>query len=161
MELAEIMVSFGRIKGATQALEEFLEHDPGAALVPWLKLLEIYQMNDMRAEFEACSTRLKAHFNVSPGIWESAGDNLKELIATVDEKDLSIETLLQRMSTIVAFPHLKENIQKAWDSPEGLAYLKNLLSDTRNGSRGGFPLPIARELLFLIDLLKIRSQNKA
>ena len=160
MELAEIMVSFGRTKGAIQALEEFLEHDPAVVLAPWLKLLEIFRMNDMRDEFEACSIRLKVHFNVSPGPWERAGETLKGPIVTIDEKDLTIETLLQRMSAIVVFPHLKESIQKAWDSPEGLVNLKKLLSDTRDGSRSGFPLPIARELLALIDFLKTRAQNK-
>ena len=160
MELAEIMVSFGRTNGAIQALEEFLEHDPDVVLAPWLKLLEIFRMNDMRNEFEACSARLKLHFNVSPGPWERAGETLKGPIVTIDEEDLTIEALLQRMSAIVVFPHLKENIQKAWDSPEGLVNLKKLLSETRDGSRGGFPLPIARELLALIDFLKNRAQNK-
>jgi len=161
MELAEIMVSFGRIKGAIQALEEFLENEPSAALAPWLKLLEIYRMNDMREEFEASSAKLKAHFNVSPTAWDSAGECLKESIAMAGEKDLSIETLLEKLPTIVATPHLKENIQNVWDSPDGMDYLKNLLSDTRDGSRDGFPLPLARELLFLIDLLETRVQNKA
>jgi pilus assembly protein FimV len=160
MELAEIMVSFGRIKGATQALEEFLESDPGAALNPWLKLLEIYQANNMREEFEACSAKLNSHFNVSPVAWESAAESLKVSIAITDENDLSIEALLQRLPTIMTIPRLKESIQNAWGTPEALDYLKSLLSDTRNGSRNGFPLAIAHELLFLIDLRETRPQRK-
>ncbi len=161
IELADIMVCFGRIRGATQALEEFLARDPDTALVPWLKLLEIYRMNDMREEFEACSIKLRTHFNVAPASWELAGEFLTEPIAPVDEKDLSIEKLLQKLPTIGTIPHIKENIQNSWNSPDGLTYLKHLLRDTRDGKRSGFPLAIARELQFLLELLGTRFQHKA
>jgi len=160
MELAEIMVSFGRIKGATQALEEFLENDPGAALTPWLKLLAIYQANNMRHEFEVCSAKLNTHFNVSPVAWESAADSLKASIAITDENDLAIEAVLQRLPTIMTIPRIQESILNAWGTPEATNYLKSLLCDTRNGSRSGFPLAIAHELLFLIELREARPQNK-
>lgn len=159
MELAEIMLSFGRIRGAAQSLEEFLAQNPNSALVPWLKLLEIYRSNGMREEYEQCSTKLREHFNVSSGPWESATGGLTEPIATIDEEELPIDDLLQRLPTIGSIPHLPESIRQAWDTPNGLAYLKNLLRDTRGGSRNGFPLPIARELLVLIDQLEARTQR--
>ena len=52
-------------------------------------------------------------------------------------------------------------IAKTWGTTEGLAYLKHLLRDTRNGQRTGFPLSIAREILFLLDLLETRLHTKA
>lgn len=161
VELADIMVCFGRIKGATQALEEFLARNPDAALVPWMKLLEIFRANDMREEFEAYTLKLRGHFNVAPTSWELAGECLREPIPPVDENNISIENLLQKLPTIGTLPHIKENILKSWDSPEGLDYLTHLLRDTRAGKRSGFPLAIARELQFLLELLENRSQNKA
>ena len=160
-ELADIMVCFGRIKGATQALEEFLVRDPGAALAPWMKLLEIFRANDMREEFEACALKLRGHFNVAPASWEFAGECLGKPIELVDENNMSIEELLQKLPTIGTLPHIKENILKSWATPEGLAYLTHLLRDTRDGKRSGFPLAIARELQFLLELLENRLLNKA
>lgn len=160
IELADIMVCFGRIKGATQALEEFLARDPGAALVPWMKLLEVFRANDMREEFETYALKLREHFNVAPASWELAGESLREPISPVDESNISIEDLLQKLPTIGTLPHIRENILKSWDSSDGLAYLTHLLRDTRDGKRSGFPLVIARELQFLLELLENRYQNK-
>ena len=161
IELADIMVCFGRIKGATQALEEFLVRDPKAALLPWLKLLEIYRMNEMREEFEAYSIELRTHFNVAPSSWEIAGECLKEPIPPVNGNDLLIADLLQKLPTIGTLPHIKENILNSWGSPDGLTYLRHLLRDTRDGKRSGFPLAMACELQFLVDLLETRSQSNA
>lgn len=160
-ELADIMVCFGRIKGATQALEEFLERNPGAALAPWMKLLEIFRSNDMREEFETYALKLRGHFNVAPASWEFAGECLGKPIALTDENNMSIEDLLQKLPTIGTLPHIKENILKTWDAPEGLTYLTHLLRDTRDGKRSGFPLTIARELQFLLELLENRSHHQA
>ena len=161
LELAEIMVSFGRIKGACQALAEYLENNPDASLLPWLKLLEIHRMNDMRDEFVDCSTRLRSHFNVAPASWDEAGACLGEKIEPLDESELSIDDILQKLPTVGTFPHIREGIAKTWGTTEGLAYLKHLLRDTRNGQRTGFPLSIAREILFLLDLLETRLHTKA
>ena len=160
MELAEIMLCFGRIQGATQALEEYLAHDPGNALAPWLKLLEIYRMNDMKEEFETCSTNLRAHFNVAPSHWDEAGKCLREPITPANELDISIDDLLLKLPTVATMPHVMEAIQRSWNSEEGVAYLEHLLRDTRDGTRSGFPLAIAREILFLVDLLTTRLQKK-
>lgn len=161
LELAEIMVSFGRVKGAIQALAEYLESNPDASLFPWLKLLEIYRMNDMHDEFVACSARLRSHFNVAPASWDEAGACLGEKIEPLDENALSIDEILQKLPTVGTFPHIREGIAKTWGMNEGLTYLKHLLRDTRNGQRGGFPLSIVREILFLLDLLETRLHSKA
>lgn len=160
LELAEIMVSFGRIKGAAQALAEYLENNPETSLFPWLKLLEIYRTNDMQDEFVECAARLKSHFNVAPATWEEAGACLGERIEPLNENDLSIEDMLSKLPTVGAFSHISAGIMKTWDTSEGVAYLKHLLRDTRNGQRTGFPLSIARELLFLLDLQETRLRNR-
>ena len=161
LELAEIMVSFGRIKGAAQALAEYLENNPDTSLFPWLKLLEIYRTNDMQDEFVACAARLRSHFNVAPASWDEARGCLGDRIEPLNENDLSIEDLLRKLPTVGTFPHIQEGIVKTWDTSEGVAYMKHLLRDTRNGQRTGFPLSIARELLFLLDLQETRLRNTA
>ena len=157
VELAELMVMYSHVKDAIEVLEEFLAREPSTSVGPWLKLLKIYQMNDMRKEFEASSTKFRTHFNVAPVSWETAGECLKEPITPCDDNDVSIEELLKKLPTVAMLPHIKDKIQNSWDSPDGLIYLKHLLCDTRDGTRSGFQLTTARELQFLVELLEIRS----
>jgi len=59
LELAEIMLSFGRVSGAAKTLEEYLAALPQESVRPWIRLLQIYQRNGMRDEFEALTLKLK------------------------------------------------------------------------------------------------------
>jgi Tfp pilus assembly protein FimV len=135
MELAEIMLSFGRVQGAAQALQEYIEANPKAALQPWIRLLEIYQGNGMRAEFEALATNLNQNFNVEIVHWDEAmpGERI----------EMTLELL----------PHIRDQIDAMWGSPECLAYLDQLLHDNRDGQRNGFALPVVKEILTLIDMM--------
>ncbi|HMW54715.1 MAG TPA: hypothetical protein PKZ67_01820 [Accumulibacter sp.] len=156
LQLAEIMISFGRVTGAAQVLEEFLEQKPTLAVTPWLKLLEVYRQNEQREAFEALGLQLKRHFNVAAADWESAGELVEPVFAASDEQSGSIEQLLVRLPRVGQLPHIKVMVTRTWGSPDCLAYLHRLLRDNRDGERRGFPLGTARELLFLIDLLENR-----
>lgn len=158
MELAEIMLSFGRVKGAAQALEEYIAHNPKEALQPWLKLLEIYRQADMRSEYETFSEKLRQHFNVAPADWDTAGELSKPPIEPVDERSVIIDDLLPRLPAIGQLPHIRDQIARTWGSADGLSYLNNLLRDSRDGERRGFTLGIVRELLFLMGLLEKRLE---
>ena len=155
LELAEIMVSFGRVKGAEEALEEFIEHHPKAALTPWLKLLEVYRQDQQRAAFETLAVKLQRHFNVAPADWETMGDAPDPKLSATDAA--SIEQLLTRLPTLGKLPHICSEVARTWGSPECLAYLNQLLRDNRNGERRGFSLSSVRELLFLIELQESSS----
>ncbi len=160
LELAEIMVSFGRIKGAEQALEEFVENKPAAAVTPWLKLLQIYRQNEQREAFEALAVKLARKFNVAPAAWEEMAE-LADLVVSNSEKQVaSIEQLLARLPGIGKLTHIRNEVSRTWDSPECLAYLNKLLRDNRNGERKGFVLGTVRELLFLIDLKGSSSHTR-
>jgi pilus assembly protein FimV len=153
LELTEIMVSFGRIQGAEQALEEFIEQQPTAAVTPWLKLLEIHQQSGQREAFEALTLKLSQRFNVAPPDWDA--DDVGETGARSSPRDdpaASIDQLLTRLPAIGKLPHICSELSRTWNSPECLAYLNTLLRDNRNGERKGFALGSVRELLFLIDL---------
>lgn len=154
LELAEVMLAFGRIKGAEQALEEFVENQPGAALTPWLKLLEIYRQNGQRDAFEGKSEQLRRHFNVATAAWEVAGEAGVPAVSASEESAAAIEELLPRLPMIGQLPHITTEISRAWGSPGCLAYLNRLLRDNRNGQRGGFAMATVRELLFLTDVLE-------
>ena len=152
LELAEIMISFGRLKGAEQALEQFVEHKPVAAVTPWLKLLQIYRQNEQREAFEALAVELARNFNVAPAAWEEAAGLANPVISNSESQTASIEQLLARLPAIGKLAHIRSEISRTWDSPQCLAYLHKLLRDNRNGERKGFSLGTVRELLLLIDL---------
>ncbi len=152
LELAEIMISFGRLKGAEQALEQFVEHKPVAAVTPWLKLLQIYRQNEQREAFEALAVELARNFNVAPAAWEEAAGLANPVISNSERQTASIEQLLARLPAIGKLAHIRSEVSRIWDSPQCLAYLHKLLRDNRNGERKGFSLGTVRELLLLIDL---------
>lgn len=135
MELAEIMLSFGRVHGAAQALQEYIEANPKAALQPWIRLLEIYRENGMRAEFESLAANLHQNFNVEIVHWDNAVPG--------ERVEMTLELL----------PHIRDQIDALWGRPECVEYLQKLLHDNRDGQRTGFALPVVKEILVLIDLM--------
>ena len=135
MELAEIMMSFGRVDGAAQTLQDFIEANPKAALQPWMRLLEIYRESGMRADFDALATNLNQNFNIEVVHWDDA--------APGERVEMSLEIL----------PHIRDQIDALWGKPECFEYLQQLLRDNRDGQRAGFTLSVVKEILLLIDLM--------
>ena len=70
LELAEFMLSFGRVDDAAVALEEHIASNPRDAIEPWLKLLEIYRTAGRRHAFEALARRMHKTFNVAAPLWD-------------------------------------------------------------------------------------------
>jgi len=150
LDLAEIMLSFGRVSGAAKTLQEYVAANPQEALRPWIRLLEIYQANGMREEFEAMALKLNRNFNVEVIHWptdEKRADPAAAPLATDPRKAVTLETI----------PHVRDRLLSLWGGSECLPYLEQLLRDNRNGQRAGFTLPVVEELLFLIDLLAARE----
>lgn len=137
MELAEIMLSFGRLKGAAQTLADFVEANPKQSIEPWLKLLEIYREAGMRREFETTAKRLNHFYNVGVIAWEE------------NDRDAGIESLER-------FSHIRDRLVSTWGTPDCLEYLHRLLLDNRNGSRSGFSLTVLDEILFLTSILELQ-----
>ncbi|MDR2209282.1 MAG: hypothetical protein LBE22_09975 [Azoarcus sp.] len=136
IELADLMLSFGRINSAAEALANFVENYPKEAFAPWLKLLEVYRANGQRTEFEKIAQKLNKTFNV----WLVDWDNFTDTLAPIH----SLETM----------PHIVERLQKLWGTRECQAYLQNLLRDTRDETRRGFPLAAIEDILCLSDILE-------
>jgi hypothetical protein len=142
MELAEIMLSFGRIHGAAQTLADYIEANPRHSVEPWLRLLEIYHGAGMRAEFEALARHLNQTFNIEVLAWEGKG------------RDLYPDDL-------ESYPHIMDGVQAGWGTAKCLDYLQHLMRDNRNGTRDGFPVAVLYDILLLIGVLEERLGPQA
>ena len=134
MELADIMLSFGRVKGAAQALREYIDNNPEEALQPWIRLMDVYRMAGMRDEFEEVARNLNQHFNVEVQHWSDT--------AAEQPRPESLEEM----------PRIMKMISDLWWTGDVVGYLYQLLRDNRGGKRAGFALPLVEEILFLIEL---------
>lgn len=136
VELADIMISFGRVQGAAETLADFIRSNPRQAVTPWLKLMEVYRLAGMRMEFDALARQLNKTFNVKAVTWENFDD------ARASQQ--SIEQM----------PHLVESLKNCWGTRECQAFLEKLLRDNRDGLREGFPISIIDEILTLSSVLE-------
>lgn len=136
VELAEIMMSFGRVQGAAQTLADFIRVNPKQAVKPWIKLLEVYRAADMRTEYEALCSRLNKTFNVRPAAWDE------------------FELARQAPDSLEGLPHIVDRLTGCWGRRECQAFLHTLLRDNRQGTRTGFPLAIIDEILLLLGILE-------
>ncbi|HLO64918.1 MAG TPA: hypothetical protein VK165_18305 [Azonexus sp.] len=144
MELADIMLSFGRVKGAAQALQEFIDHNPEEALQPWIRLMDVYRMAGMRAEFESVASNLNQHFNVEVQAWEEGATKLPEAVGAI--------AAAPRPQSLEDMPRLMKAVSDLWDAGDVVGYLYQLLRDNRGGQRQGFAMPVVDDILFLIEL---------
>lgn len=143
MELAEVMLAFGRSGQAMDALRQHIRDNPRQSVDPWLKLLDLYHQAGQRSDFEALSDELHRHYNIATVQWD---DYVSDAPAVAGP--LTLESL----------PHVMQHLTGIWDTPEGLEYLNKLLSDNRGGQRLGFPMPIVRDILLLRDILRHTCQ---
>lgn len=169
MELADIMLSFGRVKGAAQALQEFVDHNPEEALQPWIRLMEVYRMAGMREEFERVAANLNQYFNVEVQNWDSAQPGTliaKDIIPTDDqarEEPLPIEwpSSAKKARSIEDMLHIRDRVIELWGSSECEPYMQALLRDNRGGLRSGFTIEVVDEILFLIQLQETAEKMTA
>lgn len=157
MELADIMLSFGRVKGAAQALQEYIDNNPQEALQPWVRLMEVYRLAGMRAEFEAVARNLNQNFNVEVQQWETVSEitpSHHALDLVLDEKVESVtqSPVAPRPMCLEDMPRIMNLVCEQWGSGDVVGYMYQLLRDNRGGQRQGFAMPVVEEILFLIEL---------
>lgn len=141
MELAEVMLAFGRSSQAIDALSQHIRDNPRQSIDPWLKLLDLYHQSNLRTEFEALASDLHKYYNIAIIEWDEFGASP---LASHDSGPLSLESL----------PHVMAQLSSHWGTQAGLDYLNRLLADNRGGQRLGFAMPIVRDILFLRDILR-------
>lgn len=135
LELAEIMMSFGRAEGAAQTLSDFLRDYPKESLVPWLKLLDLYHKGGRRGEYDDLAPKLNRAFNVKVPQWE-------EFTGPITSE------------SVEQFAHIMARVNATWPGQDCLDYLTELLRDNRAGTRIGFPLGVIDDILLLKSMLE-------
>lgn len=137
MELAEVMLAFGRSGQAIDTLGQYIRDNPRQAVDPWFKLLDLYRQSDLRAEFDHLAADLHKHFNVAITTWDDYPERPSA-----------------EPPTLESLPHIMARLTETWGSQDGLAYLDKLLADNRGGQRIGFSMDIVRDILFLRNVLR-------
>ncbi|MCB1888749.1 MAG: hypothetical protein KDH20_14170 [Rhodocyclaceae bacterium] len=135
VELADIMMSFGRVQGAAQTLADFIRHNPKQGVAPWIKLLDVYRAAGMRGEFDGLTRQLNATFNVKVVSWDE------------------FDAVRMAAETLESMPHIVERLRSCWPTREAQVYLHTLLRDNRDGTRQGFPIAVIDEILCLLGML--------
>ena len=151
MELADIMLSFGRVKGAAQALQEYVDNNPSEALQPWLRLMDVYRMAGMREEFDVLARNLNQQFNVEIQPWDTSPSATVDLVLDGDGAT-DAAPAMPKPQGVEEMPRIMSTIVRMWEAEDVVAYMYQLLRDNRGGQRLGFPLPVVEEILFLIEL---------
>lgn len=136
VELADIMVSFGRLRGAADTLAEFIRSNPKQALAPWLKLMDIYRAAGMKPEFDTLARQLNMTFNVKAVTWENFEASRKD--------DGGLESM----------PHILEKVLQLWGRRECQGYLETIVRDNRGGTRQGFGLSVIDDIVVLVAILE-------
>jgi hypothetical protein len=163
MELAEIMLSFGRVKGAAQALQEYIDANPQEAVKPWIRLMDVYRMAGMRHEFERIARDLNKNFNVEVQKWElpaAAADSAVDVVLDADHAQPVSRPDEGRVEGVEGMPAIMEQVLMRWTEGDVISYLNQLLRDNRGGTRIGFPLSVVSDILFLIDLKEIANKTE-
>ncbi len=132
LELAHLMESMGLAQGAAQALVEHIRNNPAESVQHWLKFLDIYHASGLQDELADSVKELKGKFNVALDDWSGEGAQRRSLID---------------------YPHLARELTAIWGKEGCAAFLVNLIADTRDGTRAGFPRAVVEEIVLLRAML--------
>ena len=135
LELAEIMLSFGRLRGAAETLAEHIDETMSQSIEPWSMLLDLYRRGGMREEFDALAGKMRQRFNARIPAWNES------------------TTPVSGLNTLEDFPHVLQKASSLWGTQASIDYLYSLVHDTRAGQRNGFPLEVVEEIALLMRIL--------
>ncbi|HEX6735176.1 MAG TPA: hypothetical protein VF096_10215 [Azonexus sp.] len=136
LELAEIMLSFGRVKGAAETLAMHIAETAPNNIQPWTMLLDLYRRGDMRTEFEALATQMRGKFNLRVPQWTDS------------------TTPVSGLKSLEDYAHIVWRITNCWGEQECMDHLYELVHDNRAGNRAGFPLEVVEEIVLLMHVLE-------
>lgn len=132
LELVDVMVSMGLSDSAAQTLIEHTHEKPRQSPLHWLKLLELFRQLGREQDFERTSREVRKYFNIQPPNWNR----------------YSVES----MASLEDYPHIMAVLRQVWNSEDCEDFLYDLITDNRGGTREGFPLSVAEEILLLIEV---------
>jgi hypothetical protein len=130
LDQAEVFMAHGHGDLAVHLLMEHLREAPTESPVPWLLLLDLLYREGDTAGYDAASAECRRHFNIN-----LAGHPISQ----DSEPSQGLE----------AYPHLLEQLVKAWNTPDIDAFFHDLIYDNRGGTRMGFEPGAYRDILLL------------
>lgn len=136
LRLTEIMLSFGRVRDAADALAQYIDEASPDQIQPWTMLLDLYRRGNMPKEFEHLAGRMQERFNILLPTWDEAKSD--------DNGLRSIED----------YPHIVAPLTENWGRQECMDFLNSLVKDNRSGERRGFPLEIVEQIVLLMRVLE-------
>lgn len=136
LELAEMMLAYGRVQGAADTLAAHIEATSPDNILPWSMLLDLYRRGGMREEFETLAALMSQRFNVHLPAWSEAS------------------TPVSGLKSLEDYAHIIWRTSHTWGTQSCLDYLYALARDTRAGQRSGFPLEVIEEIALLMRLLE-------
>lgn len=136
LELAEIMLSFGRIRSAAETLAQHVEEASPDNIQLWSMLLDLYRRGNMRNEYETLLPKIRKKFNVHVAGWDDSSTPVSGLKALED------------------YAHIARRIVNSWGEQDCMDYLYELAHDNRAGQRSGFPLEVVEEIALLMRVLE-------
>ena len=134
--LAEIMLSFGRLEGATETLARHVEESASDNPRPWLMLLDLYRRGGLRADYTKLLPALRKKFNLQVPAWQD------------------LETPVSGLKSLEDYEHVITQLAATWGTQNCLNYLYRLVHDNREGQRIGFPLEVVEEIVLLMLILE-------
>lgn len=134
--LAEIMLSFGRLEGATETLARHVEESASDNPRPWLMLLDLYRRGGLRADYTKLTPALRNKFNLQVPAWQD------------------LETPVSGLKSLEDYEHVITLLTATWGTQNCLNYLYRLVHDNREGQRIGFPLEVVEEIVLLMLILE-------
>ena len=136
LELAEIMLSFGRVRGAAETLAVHIEESSPDHIQPWSMLLDLYRRGDMHSEFGILAEKMRKKFNVQVPAWDDS------------------TTPVSGLKSLEDYAHIVWRTENTWAKQECMDYLYELVHDNRAGQRSGFPLEVVEEIALLMRVLE-------
>lgn len=121
------------LPGTLAELQQRVRETPTVSPIPWLQLLDLLARDNRHAEFLAARAECQSLFNV----------NLTDPVAT---------DLFPGQASLEGYPHVVEQLQAVWHTPDAEYFLSDLIYDQRGGIRQGFDLDAYREILLLHTL---------
>jgi hypothetical protein len=134
--LAEIMLTFGRVQGAAETLAQHIEESSPKNPRPWLMLLDLYRRGGMRGEYTKLLPAVRQKFNLDVPAWQD------------------LETAVSGLKSLEDFGHVAKRVKATWGTQACMDYLYELVHDTRDGQRSGFPLEVVEEIVLLMLVLE-------
>ncbi|MGA9394781.1 MAG: hypothetical protein WBV56_05490 [Azonexus sp.] len=134
--LAEIMLTFGRVQGAAETLARHIDESSPTNPRPWLMLLDLYRRSGMRKEYTGLLPAIRQKFNLDVPAWQD------------------LETPVSGLKSLEDFAHVARHVQTTWGTQAAMDYLDELVHDTRDGQRSGFPLEVIEEIVLLMLILE-------